>query len=82
MNKTLGMQLQGSRQKFKVKDAQNHSLREKMDDLGRMYEEAKAKAGRCANLEGELIELKKMNDFFCEQIDKLKMQIVQHEEKN
>ena len=53
-----------------------------MDDLGSMYEQAKAKAGRCANLEGELIELKKMNDFFCEQIDKLKMQIVQHEEKN
>ena len=50
MNKTLGMQLQGSRQKFKVKDAQNHSLRQKMDDLGRMYDEAKAKAVRCGNL--------------------------------
>lgn len=36
-------------------------MKEKIDDLIKMYEDAKAKAGKCGLLEGENTELKKMN---------------------
>jgi hypothetical protein len=65
------MQLQITREKLKVRESEHALLQGKLEDLAH-----EAEAGR--QTERVLAEQRRMNEFFCEEIDKQKAEVVRY----
>lgn len=72
------MQLQSTREKMKAKDHEIASLKDKIDEILSLYEEAKQGDARCKQLEKELAEQRSMNEYFCIEIDKQKEEVIKY----